>query len=65
MKTIILTMKELEKLSILERLKDKKIRQIDAAKLLSRSERQISRLMKRYKTLESGGIDVSKVPEQD
>ena len=48
METITLTMKELEKLKILERLKAKKIKQIDPAKLIEGSERQARRLMKRY-----------------
>lgn len=45
---ITLSMKDLEKLRVLERLKDKRITQQDAAKLLGKSERQVRRLLKRY-----------------
>src|SRR5689334_7192609 len=52
MEAITLTINDLERFKVLERLKAKKIKQIDAAKLLGRSERQVRRLMKRY--LEDG-----------
>ena len=58
METITLTMKELEKLKILERLKAKKIKQIDTSKLLNRSERQVRRLMKGYQAHGATGFFV-------
>lgn len=45
---IKLSMKNLEKARILEPLKDKRITQKEATKLLGKSERQIRRLLKRY-----------------
>lgn len=45
---ITLSMKDLEKVKILERVKDKRITQKDASKLLGKSERQVRRLFKRY-----------------
>ncbi len=56
METITLTMKELEKLKILEKLKAKKIKQIDASKLLNRSERQVRRLIKGYQAHGASGL---------
>jgi transposase len=56
MGVITLSMNELEKIRVLDRLKSKKIKQIDAAKLLGKSERQVRRLQRRYQELGESGV---------
>ena len=53
---LLMSLQDLERIKLLEKIKSKKITQVEAARLLDLSERQVIRLCQEYKKLGAAGI---------
>lgn len=56
MEAVTLSKRELDRLSVIERLARREIKQTDAARLLNRSVRQVRRMLKRYRQRGAKGL---------